>query len=93
VCIYHRGACTWTLQTQYTNKQKGDPTVVFEVIASHTTTFLHLLDIFFMDGQYSVLPFDVKDKHGKSIAIYGFYYICDGGDPMFKYLVCPFKWL
>jgi hypothetical protein len=45
-----------------------------------------------MDGQYSVLPFEVEDKHGKPIVIYGLYYICNGGHPKFKYVVCPFKW-
>jgi hypothetical protein len=45
-----------------------------------------------MDGLYSVFPFEVKDKNGKPVVIYGFYYICDGGYPKFKYLVYPFKW-
>jgi hypothetical protein len=45
-----------------------------------------------MDGQYSVLPFEVNDKYGKPIVIYGLYYIRDGGYPKFKYVVCPFKW-
>jgi hypothetical protein len=28
-----------------------------------------------MDGLYSVLPFEVKDKHRKPVVIEGFYYI------------------
>jgi hypothetical protein len=44
-----------------------------------------------VDGLYSVLPFEVKDKNGKPVVIYGFYYICDGGYPKFKYLACSFQ--
>jgi hypothetical protein len=103
------GACTWTLQTQCKNKHKKKPTVVFEVISSHTKKVLHVSDMFWgacgeslivkydkavhevMDGRYSVLPFEVKDKDVDIIVIYGFYYICDGGYPKFKCLLCPFK--
>jgi hypothetical protein len=45
-----------------------------------------------MDGSYFVMPFEAKEKDGESIAIYGVYYICEGGYPKFKFLVCPFKW-
>jgi hypothetical protein len=38
--------CTWTLQTQCKNKKKGCPTVVFEVVASHTTRVLHVSCMF-----------------------------------------------
>jgi hypothetical protein len=34
--------CTSMLQTQCKNKQKGCPTVVFEVVVSHTTRVLHV---------------------------------------------------
>jgi hypothetical protein len=38
--------CTWTLQTQFKNKKNGCPTVVFEVVASHTTRVLHVSCMF-----------------------------------------------
>jgi hypothetical protein len=45
-----------------------------------------------MDGHFSVLPFEILDIIGNIITVYGYYYICDGGYPKFKFLVCPFKW-
>jgi hypothetical protein len=45
-----------------------------------------------MDGRFYVLPFELLDIIINTINIYGYYYICDGGYPKLKFLVCPFKW-
>jgi hypothetical protein len=37
---------TWTLQVQCKNKNKGSPTVVFEVVALHITKVLHVSNMF-----------------------------------------------
>jgi hypothetical protein len=45
-----------------------------------------------MDGRFSVLPFELLDKEGNVICVYGYYHICDGGYHECKFLVCLLKW-
>jgi hypothetical protein len=45
-----------------------------------------------MDGLYAVLMFELLEKEGGVVILYGYYLIYDGGYPKFKFLVCPFKW-
>jgi hypothetical protein len=71
--------CLHTLKIQCTNTGAGDskdkPSLVFQVVVSHTTHDVHEL----MTGVYSTRQFTVWKDHTSKFTHMGMYYISDGG--------------